>query len=90
MEIVEKTDGKKVIICLKCGNEFCEQGDNYKKHSLRITRDVRELKEVAEGVEPLECYQEYICPGCGTLLQVDTWCPQLDSDEPVWDIDVKA
>ncbi len=90
LDIVEKADGTKVICCIKCGNEFCTPGDNYKKYTLRITRDIREMKKVAEGVEPLEYYQEYICPGCGTLLQVDTWCPLIDSDEPVWDIDVKV
>jgi len=90
LEIVEKIDGTKVICCIKCGNEFCAPGDNYKKHTLRITKDIREMKKVTEGVEPLEYYQEYICPGCGTLLQVDTWCPLIDSDEPVWDTDVRV
>ena len=89
LEIVEKKDGTKMICCMKCGNEFCGPGDNYKKYALRWTRDLHELKKVTEGEQPITSYQEYICPGCGTLLQVDPWCPLIDSDEPLWDIDVK-
>jgi len=43
-----------------------------------------------EDAKPLEQYQEYICPAYGTLLQVGTCCPKLDSDEPVWDIDIRV
>jgi N-methylhydantoinase B len=90
LEIVEKIDGGKAIVCIKCGNDFCPPGDNYKKYALRWTKDIREVKVVPEDEPSLEYYQEYICPGCGTLLQVDTWCPELDSDEPLWDIDVRV
>lgn len=90
LEIVEKNDGSKVICCINCGTEFCDPGQNYKNYALRWVRNPREIKEVAEGEEPLELYQEYICPGCGKLLQVDSWCPLIDTDEPVWDIDVKV
>lgn len=89
LEIVEKIDGTKVICCIECGNQFCPTGDNYKRYALRMRRDLREMKKVDEDEEPLTYYHEYICPGCGTLLQVDVWCPRLDNDEPLWDIDVK-
>jgi hypothetical protein len=90
LEILEKTDGQKVICCMKCGNQFCSAQDNYKKYALRSVRDPRELKSVADCDETLTYYREYICPGCGTLLQVEAWCPMLDSEEPFWDIDVKV
>lgn len=90
LEILEKTDGQKVICCIKCGNQFCSAQDNYKKYALRSVRDPRELKSVADCDETLTYYREYICPGCGTLLQVEAWCPTLDSDEPFWDIAVKV
>jgi N-methylhydantoinase B len=90
LEIIERSDGAKTICCIKCGYEFCSAGDNYKKHALRWTRDLREMKKMAEGEEPISSYQEYICPGCGTLLQVDVWCPRIDSDEPLWDIQMDA
>ena len=89
LEIVEKADGAKMICCIGCRNEFCPPGDNYKKFSLRINRDLREMKKVTEGEEPVTHYQEYICPGCGTLLEVDTWSPVTDDAEPLWDIDIK-
>lgn len=89
LEIIEKGNGKKAIVCVKCGNEFCSPGDNYKKYALRWTRDVREMKKVPPGEESITYYQEYICPGCGTLLQVDCWYPEIDSDEPLWDIDIR-
>lgn len=90
LEIVEKNNGEKTICCVSCGTQFCAVGDNYKKHALRLTRDLREIKNVTEGEEPITSYQEYICPGCGVLLQVDTFCPLIDTDEPFFDIDVKA
>jgi len=89
LEVVEKKDGMKMICCIKCGNEFCVPGDNYKKYALRWTRDLHELKIVTESEESIMSYQEYICPGCGTLLHVDPWCSLIDNNEPLWDIDVK-
>jgi len=88
LEIVEKTDGSKIICCIKCSNEFCPSGDNYKKYALRWVRDLREMKKVSQGEKPITHYQEYICPGCGTLLSVDVWSPLVDTDEPLWDIDI--
>jgi len=89
LEIAERDDGKKIIRCIKCGYEFCDARENYKKYALRWTRDLSEVKQVPERVS--SCYyQEYICPGCATLLQVDIWWPTLDSDEPLWDIQIKV
>jgi hypothetical protein len=69
LEVVEKKDGMKMICCVKCGNEFCAPGDNYKKYALRRTRDLGELKKVTEGEKPITCYQQYICPGCGPCFK---------------------
>ncbi len=90
LEIVEKVDGTKIICCAKCGNEFCSRGDNYKKYALRRIKYFRDMKRVGENDESLTHYQEYVCPGCGTLLQSDVWCPLIDTEEPLWDIDVKV
>jgi len=90
LEIVEKADGNKVISCLKCGVEFCGPEDNYKKYALVNVRDPNEMKAVATTDDTLTYYREFICPGCGTLLQVEVWCPLLDSEEPLWDICVKV
>jgi N-methylhydantoinase B len=91
LEIAEKPDGTKVICCLKCDNEFCPSDDNYKKHSLRILRDLRDIKKVGNDCEPLTHYHEYICPGCGTLLQVDAYSALVEeSDDPFWDINIRV
>ncbi|MFC2008096.1 hydantoinase B/oxoprolinase family protein [Chloroflexota bacterium] len=90
VEIIEKENGDKVISCIKCGYEFCSLKDNYKKYALRWTREPQELKKVLKGEPILTYYQEYICPGCGTLLQVDLWWPLVDTDEPLWDIQVEV
>lgn len=88
LEIVEKKDGKKVISCVKCNTELCPADENYKTRSIRITRDLREINKVGKDCDPLTYYQEYVCPGCGTLLQIDTYCPRIDSDAPFWDIEI--
>ncbi|MDP2728345.1 MAG: acetone carboxylase subunit gamma, partial [Dehalococcoidia bacterium] len=90
LAIVRTTDGRKIITCVKCGNQFCDATDNYKKHALRWTRDVAEMKKMPPGEETYAYYQEYICPGCATLLQVDICYPSLDSDKPLWDIQIDA
>jgi acetone carboxylase gamma subunit len=92
LEIVSKTDGQRVTRCIKCGHEFCNAADNYKKHTLLWERDAKEypLRSPVSGETMFTRYQEYICPGCGTLLQVDVICPELDKDNPIlWDIQLK-
>ncbi|HLE81877.1 MAG TPA: hydantoinase B/oxoprolinase family protein, partial [Dehalococcoidia bacterium] len=88
LAIVRTTDGRKLIACTSCGHQFCGAAENYKVHAVRWTRDVAEMKKVPAGEETFAYYQEYICPGCATLLQVDIWYPSLDTDEPLWDIHV--
>ncbi len=92
LEIVEREGGRKVICCLRCGHEFCAAHDNYKKHALRRVRDLSDvrLRSLATGEPSVLKQQEYICPGCATMLEVDVWCPELGEDEPVWDIQVKV
>ena len=89
LEILKNDDDSKAISCIKCGYQFCLQGENYKKFALRNVRELQEMKKLGIG-EPITKYQEYICPGCGTLLQVDVWCAAVDTDEPLWDINVKV
>lgn len=94
LEIVSKGDGEKAVIrCMKCGYEFGPADENYKKRALVWERDVKEFPQRApvSGDSMFTCYQEFICPGCGTLLEVDSFCPELDKDEPiVWDIQIKV
>lgn len=93
LEVVSKEDGNKVIRCIKCGHEFCQAAENYKEHALIWERNLDDIpfRTPISGEEMFTRYHEFICPGCGTLLEVCLFCPQLDSDEPiVWDIQLKA
>ena len=91
LEVI-KSNGKKIIQCVKCHFEFCGVDDNYKKYAQYRKRDLLEVrgKPMLTGDSPMVVYQEYICPGCATLLQVDILCPELDSEEPLWDMQVKV
>jgi len=93
LEIVQKEDGQKVIRCIKCGHEFCDARENYKNRCLLWERDLDgfPLRTPISGDKMFTHYQEFICPGCGTLLEVDMICPELDKDAPIlWDIQVKV
>ncbi len=93
LEIVSKEDGRKVIRCVKCGHEFCDAADNYKRHALLWERDASEYpsRSPASGESMFTRYQEFICPGCATLLQVDVISPELDRSDPIlWDIQLKV
>jgi N-methylhydantoinase B len=79
---------ERYIRCIRCGHLFCRPDENYKEYSLRR---VVELDRIA--IRPLPSrgpylgrYHEYICPGCGTLLQVDVFCPSLGGEENLWDL----
>lgn len=92
LEIVDKKNGRKIIKCIKCGHEFCDINDNYKKHTLLWEKDHKDfpLRSPISGDSMFSKYQEFYCPGCLTLLEVDMFCPELDKDDPiVWDIELK-
>ena len=92
LEIVE-VDGRQLVRCVKCGHFFCDVRENYKNHALVRERDLADVKlRSLLSKEPIwVLYQEYICPSCGTLLEVDNVCPQLDSAEEwvLWDVQLK-
>lgn len=93
LEIVEKQRGNMVIKCIKCGYEFCNAKENYKQHALLWESETSEfpLRSLYSGEPMFIRYQQFICPGCGTLLQVDQYLPELDKDEPILhDIQVKC
>jgi N-methylhydantoinase B len=76
--------------CIRCGYLFCAADENYKKYCVKR---IVTLEQFAQRPLPnhglyLGQLQEYICPGCATLLQVDVYCPSLGGDEDLWDIQI--
>lgn len=95
--IVQK--GKDRIVKCDCGHEFGDYRINWKINALIYVRDTEErLDEIYPGMrKPDPEYgqlREYICPGCGTLLEVESlprgcwadfeWLPDLDSFYRDW------
>lgn len=73
--IVQK--GKERIVKCDCGHEFGDYRRNWKLSALILVRDTREkLGEIYPGTkcpDPALCeVREFICPGCGTLLKVES------------------
>lgn len=68
-------DGRRVVKC-RCGHEFGDYRVNWKLSSLIYVRDDEEsLAEVYQGREMPDPswtqVREYVCPGCGTQLEVE-------------------
>ncbi|MBI3000645.1 MAG: hydantoinase B/oxoprolinase family protein [Deltaproteobacteria bacterium] len=81
-----------LIRCRKCGHVFCSAAENYKLYALEIRQDLEELAghRVPSGEPYVGHYLEYACPGCATLLQIDTYCPSQGGETPLWDIQLDA
>jgi N-methylhydantoinase B len=83
------TNGKtEAIRCIRCGHLFCQKDENYKLYAVRRERDLYDLAQslVPSGESYLGGYLEYYCPGCATLLQVDSFCDAFpNSKEPLYD-----
>jgi len=91
-------DGTRIVKC-RCGHEFGDYRVNWKISSLIHVRDTDEsLAEVYVGRETPDAkwiqLREYICPGCGTQLEVEAvprgcppdfdFLPDLDSFYRDW------
>lgn len=87
LDVVE-SDDELIIACSRCGHEFCSAGDNYKRYALEIDQSLEELAghRVPSGEPYAGVYLEYVCPGCATLLEVDTFCPSVGGETPLWDV----
>ena len=80
-------EGDLVVRC-ECGTVFGGPEVNYKEGCLRRVKtwEEAELRSTSDGRAPAIKLQEYFCPGCLTLLEVDLWYPDLDDETPVWDV----
>ncbi|HXV84198.1 MAG TPA: hydantoinase B/oxoprolinase family protein [Candidatus Binatia bacterium] len=85
---IERNGTTEAIRCSRCGHLFCEKHENYKLYAPRRERNLYDLARslVPSGESYLGGYLEYCCPGCATLLQVDSFCDAFpDSKEPFYD-----
>jgi acetone carboxylase gamma subunit len=95
--VVDK-EGARIVKC-RCGHEFGDHRVNWKVFSLIHVRDTAEsLSEIYKGRElPRPDWiqlREYICPGCGTQLEVEAvprgcvpdfdFLPDLDTFYAEW------
>jgi N-methylhydantoinase B len=89
LDIVQHGDGFNVA-CRKCNEDLGPADGNYKTAVVYASIDKDELTELPPpgGRHSLGRYVEYYCPGCATLLDVETHVPSVDGEaiEPVWDM----
>jgi acetone carboxylase gamma subunit len=71
--------GDRGVVRCACGHDLCGWRENWKLHSRILVRDTPET--LAEVFPRLACdpewmeLREFICPGCGGLLEVDAAVP---------------
>ncbi len=78
LHIVQK-GGERIVKC-DCGQEFGSYTENWKLQAFIFVRDTEELLEELypgpKACDPtLQEIREFICPGCGTLLEVEAVPP---------------
>ena len=90
LNIVEQGENF-AIACRKCNQDFGLADRNYKDACFYNIVDKDDLTELPppSGRHSLGRYVEYYCPGCATLLEVETTVPHVEAViEPVWDIEI--
>jgi Acetone carboxylase gamma subunit len=93
LDIVEHK-GEFFIACRKCSRDFGPATGNYKQAAVFRVIDKDELTDLPPpgGRRSMAAYIEYYCPGCATLLDVETSCAAFEGGklEPIWDIQIAA
>ena len=93
VEIARLSDGRLVSRCCKCDYVYGPAKENYKLGALRRIVDLGSTAEerLPDGAAYLAKLYEYFCPGCGTQVDVETHCPDLEAEAtPFWDIRIEA
>lgn len=95
---VVSKDGERIVKC-RCGHEFGDHRVNWKVFALINVRDTAEsIGEIYKGREMPRAdwiqIREYVCPGCGTQLEVEAvprgcvpdfdFLPDLDTFYAQW------
>ncbi|MDB5593584.1 MAG: hypothetical protein JWM36_545 [Hyphomicrobiales bacterium] len=93
LEVV-RAEGNLRVACTKCRCDLGPAAGNYKDATLYRVIDKDALTELPPplGRKSIGGYVEYCCPGCATLLDVETYAPTLEGNavNPVWDIEIDA
>jgi hypothetical protein len=80
------------VACRKCSQDFGPATGNYKAAAVYrvVPKDQVTDLPPPEGRSSIGAYVEYYCPGCATLLDVETSCPSVEGGkiEPIWDIEL--
>ena len=76
LDIVQQGDGFS-IACRKCAEDFGPADGNYKQAASYASIDKDALTDLPPpgGRSSIGRYIEYYCPGCATLLDVETHVP---------------
>jgi len=93
LDIVEHGD-EFSIACRNCGQDFGPATGNYKRAAMFrvVEKDAVTELPPPDGRQSMASFVEYYCPGCATLLDVETSCPTFEDGkfEPIWDIQIAA
>ena len=87
--LLGEDNGKRVLACRKCRGILCDVGENYKQHCLSLSKPVTSanphILDPRQYIEEDVVLLEFICPGCGLLLQTEIL---RRNDEPLWDLQI--
>jgi len=80
-------DENKKIKCLKCGEVICDATENYKLYVPQRERLPSDIPGRRPKKPEFATYYEYYCPGCFTMLDVET---KPIGTPPIHDIQIKV
>lgn len=72
ISVMESEDGRKVMVCSKCGKVLCDANENFKLHCLIYDRDPSDI--YVENKAPDKnwmIFREFYCPECGIQVEVE-------------------
>lgn len=89
---VVRQDGRAVHRCRRCSQLLGPANENYKSQTAHRRVDLGQypLRSLIDDRPNAVRYDEYYCPSCAILFQVDAVNPELELDEPFWDIQVRV
>ncbi|HYH93873.1 MAG TPA: hydantoinase B/oxoprolinase family protein [Candidatus Saccharimonadales bacterium] len=92
LELASAPDGMTAIRCTRCDHALCPGTHDWRPAALRRDVDLEALagRPMPDGSAYLAVLREYACPGCATLLEVESHVPSLDDPGDGWDVRLAA